>query len=299
MSPPGTLLPSASTALGRTNIYSPPEITSSHQDEPQSDTSSSSVKFGKWTLVCKKPNLSDHRARQPCVDGEHETPCKDCRATFTQSEDTKNWYLARGLHIPLRCEACRLRRKQQTTQEEKKPTPAKIIIYQPSPPTGKKWATDLTAPTHFSGSNSTHQTVEDPVEENEVALPSQSHSASATEVGSINNTATEAKLDDPEDHEIGTNSSSSTPISKRDDDSDDESSQSTPVERRSGTSSMPQLQDDSSDSTENNMPSIQDWHFKDPRLRQKLQATLNSPHEAILLSALDWTNEQMKENVPY
>ena len=372
---PGTLLPSASTALGPTNIYSPhhppppqpstsaaapckqprsrrsssttasssveftplagaqaeshhaahehrnssdrktpPEITSSHQDEPQSDTSSSSVKSGKWTLVCKKPNLSDYRARQPCVDGENERTCKDCRATFTQSEDTKNWYLARGLHIPLRCEACRLRRKLQTTPEEKKPTPAKIIIYQPSPPTGKKWATDLTAPTHFSGSNNTHQTVEDPVEENEDALPSESHSASATEVGSrdfeeadctaqrsnsITNTATEAELDDPEDHEIGTNFSSSTPISERDDDSDDESSQSTPVERRSSTSSMPQLQDDSSDSTENNTPSIQDWHFKDPRLRRKLQATLNSPHKAILLNALNWTNEQMKETVPY
>ena len=62
---------------------------------------------------------------------------------------------------------------------------------------------------------------------------------------------------------------------------------------------MPQLQDDSSDSTENNTPSIQDWHFKDPRLRQKLQATLNSPHKATLLNALDWTNEQMKEIVPY
>ena len=151
-------------------------------------------------------------------------------------------------------------------------------------------------------------------EENEDALPSESHSASATEVGSrdfeeadctaqrsnsITNTATEAELDDPEDHEIGTNFSSSTPISERDDDSDDESSQSTPVERRSSTSSMPQLQDDSSDSTENNTPSIQDWHFKDPRLRRKLQATLNSPHKAILLNALNWTNEQMKETVPY
>ena len=177
---PGTLLPSASTALGPTNIYSPhhppppqpstsaaapckqprsrrsrspttsssveimplagaqaeshnaaheyrtssdrktpPETTSSHQDEPQSNTSSSSVKSGKRTLVCKKPNLSDYRARQPRVDGENERSCKDCRATFAQSEDTKNWYLARGLHIPLRCEACRLRRKLQTTRENR------------------------------------------------------------------------------------------------------------------------------------------------------------------------------------
>jgi predicted RNA-binding Zn-ribbon protein involved in translation (DUF1610 family) len=37
--------------------------------------------------------------------------CKDCGAEFTITEENKKWYEEKGLNIPVRCEACRKKRK--------------------------------------------------------------------------------------------------------------------------------------------------------------------------------------------
>ena len=80
------------------------------------------------------------QARQPSEDGETKQLCKECPSMFTLTEATKQWYLSCDLHIPLRCDACRLRRKQQAAPlSKKKSTPAKVILYQSLPHSGNTW----------------------------------------------------------------------------------------------------------------------------------------------------------------
>ena len=282
-------------------------IFASQENSTSSETSCSSGKSGSWTSVNNQRHRLSLRARHPSVQGEPNSTCKDCCKSFALTEATKNWYLTRDLHVPLRCEDCRLKRKQAAAQKDKKSTPAKIILYQSIPPTGKKWATGPTALAHHATSNITKSAV-DPHNRDQETSTSHRTETSTTDApdmeddlqsqrsGSIGSNTPKTEADDLEKEE--TSSSRSTAKTSRSASFDGHESQ-VQDETTSNSSAPPSLQEDSSDTTECDTPSIHDWHFKDPRLRQKLQTTLSSPYKATLLSALEYTNDQMKETIPY
>ena len=114
--------------------------------------------------------------------------------------------------------------------------------------------------------------------------------------GSIGSNTPKTVADDLEKGET----SSSTPTDKTSRSAlFDEHESQVQDETTSNSSAPPSLQEDSSDTTECDTPSIHYWHFKDPRLRQKLQTTLSSPHNATLFGAFEYTNDQMKETISY
>ena len=39
--------------------------------------------------------------------------CKECKEPFILTHGEQNWYTERGLHIPLRCHACRKKKRNQ------------------------------------------------------------------------------------------------------------------------------------------------------------------------------------------
>ena len=114
--------------------------------------------------------------------------------------------------------------------------------------------------------------------------------------GSIGSNTPKTEADDLEKGE--TSSSRSTAKTSRSASFDEHQSQ-VQDETTSNSSAPSSLQGDSIDTSECDTPSIHDLHFKDPRLCQKLQTTLSSPHKATLLSAFEYTNDQMKETIPY
>ena len=282
-------------------------IFASQENSTSSETSCSSGKSGSWTSVNNQRHRLSLRARRPSNQGEPNSTCKDCCKSFALTEATKNWYLTRDLHVPLRCEDCRLKRKQAAAQKDKKSTPAKIILYQSIPPTGKKWATGPTALAHHAISNITKSAVDPHNRDQETSTshrtetsttdaPDMEHDIQSQRSGSIGSNTPKTEADDLEKEE--TSSSRSTAKTSRSASFDEHESQ-VQDETTSNSSAPPSLQEDSSDTTECETPSIHDWHLKDPRLRQNLQTTSSSPHKATLLSALEYTNDQRKETIAY
>ena len=282
-------------------------IFASQENSTSSETSCSSGKSGSWTSV----NNQRHRlllpAGRPNVQGEPNSTCKDCCKGFALTKATKNWYLTRDLHVPLRCEDCRVKGKQAAAQKENESTPAKIILYQSIPPTGKKWATGPTALAHHAISNITKSAVDPHNRDQETSTshrtetrttdaPDMEDDLQSQRSGSIGSNTPKTEVDDLEKEE--TSSSRSTAKNSRSASFDEHESQ-VQDETTSNSSAPPSLQEDSSDTTGCDTPSIHNWHFKDPRLRRKLQTTLSSPHKATLLSALEYTNDLMKETIPY
>ena len=90
----------------------------SHED----DNSSRS-----WTSVRRKK-----RRFQPKINDEtqgYAQICRDCSSKFVLSEDTKTWFIERQLHLPVRCSSCRHERKAKAQQDERHPSPPKVVVY--------------------------------------------------------------------------------------------------------------------------------------------------------------------------
>ena len=80
-----------------------------------------------WTSVRRKK-----RRFQPKINDEtqdYAQICRDCSSKFVLSEDTKTWFIERQLHLPVRCSSCRHERKAKAQQDERHPSPPKVVVY--------------------------------------------------------------------------------------------------------------------------------------------------------------------------
>ena len=155
---------------------------------------------------------------------------------------------------------------RQQLKRTKKPTPAKIILYQSIPPTGKKWATGPTALAHHAISNITKSAV-DPHNRDQETSTSHRTETSTTDApdmeddlqsqrsSSIGSNTSKTEADDLEKGE--TSSSRSTAKTSRSASFDEHESRDQD-ETTSNSSAPPSLQEDSSDTTECDTPSIHD-----------------------------------------
>ena len=65
---------------------------------------------GVWQTVAKRPRTHTHQDPQPQQEDQR---CKDCQAPFQTSHDKIEWFLNRGLNLPLRCDSCIQQRKEK------------------------------------------------------------------------------------------------------------------------------------------------------------------------------------------
>ena len=83
-----------------------------------------------WDTVAKR---RAHRRIPKKEDPESKTQqCKDCNVDFTLEKDLILWYVQKRLHVPLRCEACRILNKNTNSQQspsrpESRPTKLPFI----------------------------------------------------------------------------------------------------------------------------------------------------------------------------
>ena len=80
-----------------------------------------------WTSVRRKKRRSQPKINDETQD--YAQICRDCSSKFVLSEDTKTWFIERQLHLPVRCSSCRHERKAKAQQDERHPSPPKVVVY--------------------------------------------------------------------------------------------------------------------------------------------------------------------------
>ena len=80
-----------------------------------------------WTSVRRKKGPSQPKINDETQD--HAQICRDCSSKFVLWEDTKTSFIERQLHLPVRCSSCRHERKAKAQQDERHPSPPKVIVY--------------------------------------------------------------------------------------------------------------------------------------------------------------------------
>ena len=74
---------------------------------------------GAWQTVAKRPRTRSLQDPQPQQEDQR---CEDRQAPFRTSQDKIQWFLNRGLNLPLRCDACIQQRKAKAASQSS-PTP--------------------------------------------------------------------------------------------------------------------------------------------------------------------------------
>ena len=113
---------SKGTVPSTLGVHTGPSTTTSTADKYSEHSSADSS--ASWTSVRRVKHF-----RQPKVDLPDQTKrCKDCQSTFELEQAAAQWFLDRGLHLPLRCKQCRAAKKKHH-QNVQSAQPAKVIQY--------------------------------------------------------------------------------------------------------------------------------------------------------------------------
>ena len=111
---------SQGTVPSTLGVHTGPSTTTSTADKHSQHTSADSS--ASWTSVRRVKHFRRPKVELP----DQRKRCKDSQSAFELEQATAQWFLDRGLHLPLRCKQCRAAKKEHH-QNPQPAQPAKGI----------------------------------------------------------------------------------------------------------------------------------------------------------------------------